>query len=134
MRRNHGIANGYRSGLEDNIAKQLETLGIDGEYEKHKVTYTQPAKKRKYTPDFWLKGPNGQIVIETKGRFVTADRQKHLMIQKEYPDLDIRFVFQNSRAKISKGSKTTYGIWCDKNNFKYSDKLIPQEWIKEVGL
>ena len=59
---------------------------------------------RTYTPDFEL--PNG-IIIESKGRFVAADRKKHLLVQKQHPELDIRFVFSNSKAKISKGSKTT---------------------------
>jgi len=124
-----GIQEGYRSGLEDKVAEQLKDLGIDGEYEKHKINFTQPAKGRTYTPDFNL---NKRIWIETKGRFTTADRQKHLYIKGSNPDLDIRFVFSNSRQKINKGSKTTYGMWCDKHKFKYADKLIPIEWIKEA--
>jgi hypothetical protein len=57
------------------------------------------------------------------------DRKKHLLIREQYPNLDIRFVFTNSKAKINKGSKTTYADWCDKNSFKYADKLIPKEWF-----
>ena len=48
------------------------------------------------------------IIIETKGRFVTADRQKMLLVKEQYPDLDIRFVFSNPNSRISKKSKTTY--------------------------
>lgn len=93
-----------------------------------KIKFMEPAKGRTYTPDFIL--PNG-IIVETKGRFVTADRQKHLLIKAQHPELDIRFVFSNSRSRISKLSATTYGMWCDKNGFKYADKLIPKEWLKE---
>ena len=118
---------GYRSGLEDVVAKQLEQAGISVNYETTKIKYVVNQVKT-YTPDFWL--PNG-IIIETKGRFVTADRMKHLMIRKQYPLYDIRFVFSNSKAKISKGSKTTYGDWCDKHGFLYADKLIPEEWLNE---
>ena len=71
------------------------------------------------------------IIVESKGRFVTADRKKHLLIKKQHPTLDIRFVFSNSKAKINKGSKTTYGDWCDKHGFLYADKLIPEEWLYE---
>jgi len=84
---------------------------------------------RTYTPDFEL--PNG-IIIESKGRFVAADRKKHLLVQRQFPELDIRFVFSNSKGKISKGSKTSYADWCDKHGYIYADKLIPEEWIKET--
>jgi hypothetical protein len=53
------------------------------------------------------------------------------MIQEQYPELDIRFVFSNSKARLSKLSQTTYGMWCDKNGFLYSDKTIPEEWLNE---
>ena len=120
------IKNGYRSGLEDNISKQLKRLKVPVKYEEMKIKY-EVHEVRTYTPDFEL--PNG-IIIESKGRFTVADRKKHLLIKKQFPDLDIRFVFSNSRAKINKGSKTTYGMWCDKHGFTYADKLIPEEWIK----
>lgn len=120
-------AKGYRSGLEDNVALQLSNLGITNCYEVTKVVYLQPEKRRTYTPDFLL--PNG-IIIETKGIFSLEDRQKHLWIKEQCPDLDIRFVFSNSNAKIRKGSKTTYAMWCEKNDFIYADKLIPEQWIK----
>lgn len=115
---------GYRSGLEESVANQLKKLGIKVEYETTKIAY-RVEETRKYTPDFVL--PNG-IIIETKGRFVAADRKKHLLIKKQHPELDIRFVFTNSRAKLSKGSKTTYADWCIKNGFLYADKEIPLEW------
>ena len=37
-RRRHAIKNGYRSGLEDDIAKDLKDRGVDFEYEKLKST------------------------------------------------------------------------------------------------
>ena len=124
----HALKNGYRSGLEEKIAQELKALGVPFEYESSKIKFLQPAKQRTYTPDFIL--PNG-IIIETKGRFTTADRQKHLMIKEQHPDIDIRFIFQNSNTKISKKSKTTYAMWCEKNGFLYADKSIPLAWIKE---
>ena len=125
-RRRHAIKNGYRSGLEDDIAKDLKDRGVNFEYEKLKVQW-QLLENKTYTPDFIL--PNG-IIIESKGRFVPEDRKKHLKVREQNPKLDIRFVFSNSRNKIRKGSKTTYAMWCEKNNFLYADKRIPDEWIK----
>lgn len=69
--------------------------------------------------------------METKGRFTATDRKKHLLVKAQRPDLDIRFVFSNSRAKLNKGSKTTYADWCNKHGFLYADKLIPTEWLDE---
>ena len=125
-RRRHAIKNGYRSGLEDDISVDLKDRGIAFEYETMKIKWVLNENKS-YTPDFIL--PNG-IIIESKGRFVAADRKKHLKVKEQHPKLDIRFVFSNSRGKISKGSKTTYGDWCDKHKFIYSDKRIPDEWLK----
>jgi len=118
---------GYRSGLEVDLDESLKQKGIDGQYEQHKIKYVKPATNHTYTPDFRL--PNG-IFIETKGRFVADDRKKHILIKDQYPELDIRFVFQNSKNKLRKGSKTTYADWCVEYGFKYADKEIPMDWFK----
>lgn len=118
---------GFRSGLEEKVADQLKKSGVKYGYETTKIKYVVPEKVHTYTPDFVF--PNG-LIVETKGRFVAADRKKHLLIQQQCPDLDIRFVFQNSNNKINKGSKTSYADWCVKNGFKYADKRIPDEWLK----
>ena len=117
---------GYRSGLEEIVDTQLKQININGQYEEHKVLYIKPVTHHEYTPDFRL--PNG-VFIETKGRFVIEDRKKHLLLKEQHPELDIRFVFQNSKAKIRKGSKTTYADWCIKHGFQFSDKTIPKDWI-----
>ena len=124
--RQQAIKNGYRSGLEDVISKDLKDRGVDFGYETVKINW-KLVENKTYTPDFIL--PNG-IIIESKGRFVPADRKKHLKVREQNPKLDIRFVFSNSKGKIRKGSKTTYAMWCEKNNFLYADKRIPDEWIK----
>lgn len=97
-------------------------------YECYYLRYTIPESVHTYTPDFIL--PNG-IIIEAKGLFETADRKKHLLIKKQYPHLDIRFVFQNPKNTLYKGSKTTYADWCKKYGYKYATKLIPAEWFNE---
>ncbi len=119
---------GFKSGLEENISTQIESKGIIVQYESEKIPYIVPATQHTYNPDFRL--PNG-IIVETKGRFVAADRKKHQLVKEQHPELDIRFVFSNSKNKISKNSKTTYGMWCEKNGYKYADKEIPEEWFLE---
>ena|SRR6056300_212482 len=125
--RQQAIKHGYRSGLENTVLDSLKSRKCNAQYECMKIEWEE-LNYRTYTPDFLL--PNG-IIIETKGRFTAEDRKKHLEIQKQHPTLDIRFVFTNSRAKIRKGSKTSYADWCTKNNFLYADKDVPQEWLDE---
>jgi len=119
---------GYRSGFEHKVSDQLKEQKIEFGYEDTTIEYTIPEKKSKYTVDFTL--PNG-ILVETKGRWVAADRQKHLLIKKQHPELDIRIVFQNPKAKLRKGSNTTYASYCDKHGIKWAEKEIPTEWINE---
>lgn len=122
-----GIQAGYRSGLEEDTAKYLKKKKVKFTYEKEKIRWLD-MRYRTYTPDFVL--ANG-IIVETKGRFVSTDRRKHKEIKKQFPELDIRFVFTNSRAKLYKGAKSSYGDWCKKHGFKYADKVIPEDWLKE---
>jgi len=119
---------GYRSGLEEQVGLQLAKAGIAAAYEENRIHFISPARAAKYTPDWIL--PNG-IIIETKGQFKVPDRQKHLHIKTQHPDLDIRFVFSYLNGKISKGSKTTYAMWCEKHGFLYSKHWIPEAWLQE---
>ena len=119
----------YKSRFEFDFATYLENNNIEFEYEQHKFTYVP--KQRTYTPDFYL--PEFDMFIETKGQFVGSDRSKHKLIAEQYPDLDLRFVFQNDKVKLSKKSKTTYADWCNKNNFKYAKGVLPIGWMKNYG-
>lgn len=126
-RRRFGIKHGFRSGLEEANAELLEQHGLPVIYEAFQIPY-QIERTAKYKPDFVL--PNG-IVIETKGRFTPKDRVKHLLVSAQHPLIDIRFVFSNPRAKLSKVSKTTNGEWCDKKGFQFARELIPVAWMEE---
>ena len=119
---------GYRSGFEHKVSEQLKEQKIEFGYEDTTIEYVIPERKSKYTVDFTL--PNG-ILVETKGRWMADDRQKHLLIKKQHPELDIRIVFQNQKAKLRKGSNTTYASYCDKHGIKWAEKEIPQSWIDE---
>ena len=125
--RQRALRAGYRSGLEQDTAKFLKKRRIGFTYEEMKIKWIDP-KIKTYTPDFVL--DNG-IIIETKGRFISPDRAKQLAVRNQHPELDIRFVFTNSKSKLYKGSKTTYGMWCTKYDFKYADRYIPEAWLKE---
>ena len=126
--RANAIKHGYRSGFEHKVSDQLKENKIKFEYETTVIPYIKPETKHTYTIDFTL--PNG-ILIETKGRWVIEDRKKHLLIKKQHPELDIRMVFMSGKTKIRKGSKTTYGMFCDKHDILWAEKTIPESWLKE---
>lgn len=132
----------YRSGLETNVAKQLNSLKVNYGFEPNdgKIVYEVPAKLHSYTPDFVIKTKSGKtIIIECKGIWDYADRYKHLLVRQQHPSYDIRFVFTRSKQRIRKGSKTTYADICEGRGrppfkgikWKYADKRIPQEWLSE---
>jgi hypothetical protein len=124
--RSNAIKYGYRSGFEHKISEQLTELNIDPKYEQTVIKYTVPERQSKYTVDFTL--PNG-ILVETKGRWTTEDRKKHLLVKEQHPELDIRIVFQSSKTKIRKGSKTSYADFCDKHGIQWAEKKIPESWL-----
>jgi hypothetical protein len=123
------IKHGWRSGLEEAVIKSLQARQAPFKYEPFAIPFQQPTKPRRYTPDFVLH--NG-IVVETKGRFETSDRQKHLLVKEQYPDLDVRFVFSNPNQRISKQSRTTYAQWCLTKGFSFASRDIPDSWLKEA--
>ena len=127
----NGIKHGYRSGLEDKLSKQIKTAGLEVHYETDKIKYQVPPRQAKYTPDFRLPKDGGFFYVEAKGIWDVKDRQKHLLIQEQYPEIDIRFVFSNSNNKLYKGSKTTYASFCDKHRLQWAHKTIPDEWLHE---
>lgn len=119
------------------LSKNLDDIGVKYQYEAQAFEYEKPARVSKYTPDFIISTrPDGTprskpLVIESKGRFLTADRQKHLLFKQQHPLIDLRFVFSNPNQRLSKLSKTTYAMWCDKNGFIYSKLTIPEQWLWE---
>lgn len=122
-----GLKYGFRSGLEEDLQSQIAAAKLPVVYEQFSIPWTLH-KKCTYTPDFVL--PNG-IIVEGKGRFLTGDRQKHLYIKAQEPDLDIRFVFSRSKTPISKTSRTTYATWCEAKGFLFSEKQIDTRWFRE---
>ena len=90
------LEKGYRGTLEHGIVKELKKRRAKFEYETLKIRWEE-IMYRSYTPDFILR--NG-IIIEAKGRFLPRERVRAIAVKKQFPDLDIRFVFSNSKSKI----------------------------------
>lgn len=118
----------YRSKFEASVAKNLDDNKIKFSYETINIDYIISSS---YCPDIIF--DNG-IICEIKGLFRKEERRKHLAIQAQHPSLDIRFVFQNSKTKLSKAKGSlTYAKWCERHGFLYADKIIPPEWYDNPG-
>jgi len=111
------------------VANQLDTSKVSFAYETRIVHYVIPAQTHTYRPDFNL--PNG-IIVETKGRWTSADRKKMGFVLEQNPELDIRMLFALDN-KLSSNSNTKYSDWCDKRGIKYAiGTEIPATWMKEA--
>lgn len=70
--------------------------------------------------------------MELKGYLRTDSRKKLELFKQQFPDVDLRIVFQNSNATYQ-GTKTrTCAEWAEKHKFIYADKRIPTRWFGEV--
>jgi hypothetical protein len=117
---------GYRSDFELSIAVAFNRNNIKFKYESERIDYVRYST---YSPDFTIEGKD--FLIEAKGLFTTTDRGKHLLIKKQHPELDIRFLFMKANNKLYKGSKTTYSGWCERYGFKWCQGFLPREWLDE---
>ena len=100
----------YKSNLEKQFAATFKLP-----YESHKIKYVID---HTYNPDWTV---SDTVFLETKGIFDFDDRRKTLAIKQQHPDITVALVFQNSKAKIYKGSKTSYALWCDNHNIIWFD-------------
>lgn len=116
----------FRSKYEEKIYNNVKKDGLSVEFEPFKLQYTMEGN---YLPDFVL--PNG-IIVEAKGYFDSRARAKMIAVKRSNPDLDIRFLFMNSKTKLRKGSKSTYADWCKRHGYPFEDgDTIPLKWFKE---
>lgn len=117
------------------VNKDLSARGVPFLYEAITIPYTTPPTAHKYTPDWVFTAPDGcicPIVVESKGRFISSDRTKHLLVKAQNPEYAVRFLFSNAQAKINKNSKTTYAMWCEKHGFKWAHRKVPEAWVEEI--
>lgn len=132
----------YGSRFEKDVAEHLAAKQVHHKYEGERIPYNKP---HYYVPDFTVPPKPGDVdwndydgfVLEVKGWFQGSDRSKHLALKKQYPNLDVRFVFMNARAKVGRkppGNKPdrrkTNAEWCEKYGFKWAEGIPPKEWFE----
>lgn len=120
-----------RSRLEEKFEKLLIDFGVKYSYETTKIPYIVPESNHNYTVDFSIVGG---LQLEVKGYLSDySERHKYILIKQQHPDLDLRFVFDNSN-KLVGGAKMTHGKWAEKYGFPYcsiKDIDIIESWLKE---
>lgn len=116
----------FKSGFERSIDANLKSRGKKYSYETLELPYVLHGT---YHPDFMIN--DGSTVIEAKGRLDRESRRKMIAIRKQYPDLDIRFLFQEAAKKVL-GTKQSHGQWATKNGFLWAEGIeIPEEWFEQ---
>lgn len=138
------ITSDTRSTFEGIIEQQLKELGVNYEYEStvlpwvRKITsgkclscgHSEVGQQCDYTPDFRINRGQRTFFIEVKGYLDGPDRTKLRAIKAQYPDLDIRIVFQRDNPIKGTKNKTRYSEWARKYGFVYSVGSVPSEWFK----
>jgi hypothetical protein len=113
------------------VVKALQGMNIPWTYETEKIKYIIPESNHVYTVDFTF---NNKILVEGKGRLSDyAERKKYELIKEQYPDIDLRFIFDNINKPCGK-VKMTHGQWATKNGFQFcsvKDTDTIQQWLKE---
>tara|TARA_X000001388_G_scaffold48659_1_gene34853 strand:- start:4003 stop:4380 length:378 start_codon:yes stop_codon:yes gene_type:complete len=112
----------FRSKFEEEVVKALPQKGCV--YEPCKFNVDIPTS---YIPDLVL--PNG-IYVEIKGFLRIESRRKYENFKKQYPELDLRFVFMNLNQRYQ-GSRRTNQQWAEKHGFIYAHKRVPTSWFGE---
>ncbi len=115
---------GFKSGLERTVDSNLRARGAKYTYESLKLPYILNGV---YHPDFIFE--NG-IIVEVKGYLDRESKRKMIAVRKQYPNLDIRFLFQEADKKVP-GTKQTHAEWADRNGFPWCEGTIPEEWLNE---
>lgn len=103
----------FRSKFEKKFYDEMLRRKLNFEYEADTLEYTLALS---YKPD-WKVAPN--LYLETKGKFDYTERRKMLGVKSANPGKEVRMVFMRNQ-KLQKGSKMTYGGWCDKHNIRWS--------------
>lgn len=124
----------FKSNFETEIYKQLvhdiRPKWVQFGYEITKIPYTTV---HNYKPDWTLTNTKtGKTIhIECKGYLRPEDIAKMRILNKQHPDLDIRFLFWTNN-KLNARSSTRYDEWAYKNGYKFAFRTIPQEWLDEL--
>ena len=116
----------FKSKLEEKVWNSLIKEYPSVQYEPIRIKFTQPVQDRTYTPDFKTDSSK-EIYLEAKGLLDLETRKKMIWVRECNPDIRIIMLFQNASNKLHRGSKTTYAMWAEANNFEWLD--FRKDWL-----
>lgn len=117
----------FRSKFEKRVYQNVDKRRrVDYEPQDASLHYNTPAR---YIPDFRL--GNG-VLVECKGYLGPRDRRKMLLVKKQNPGVDIRFLFQRANNRLTKSPNSqTYWQWAEQHGFPWAEgEKIPKEWFE----
>lgn len=115
----------YRSGYEAGIARSMQERGLSFQYERTVLPYAIPKVTR---VDWTILTRRGRLIlVESKGYFPPAAREKVAAIVESNPDEDYRLLFQpgSQAAKLGPALAKRLGI-----RYHTGDS-IPDAWFEE---
>jgi len=114
-----------KSKFEKRFYEEITKRGLTLAYEAETLSYRLELS---YKPDWKV---HDGLFLETKGKFDYTERRKILSVLRDNPNKEVRMVFMRNQ-KLGKGSKMTYGEWCDKHGIRWSVfPDIPLELLKD---
>lgn len=133
---------GFRSGWEEQIARNLTEKGVGWEYEPEVLYYNKKILRGKclrcgakevvkvgqYRYDFRL--DNGTL-IEAKGRLTSADRTKLLAVRASNRDRLLVILFKTDN-KLGKNTTKRYSEWAGEHGWDYAVGAIPRRWLTKA--
>ena len=113
-----------RNDFEREVYGELtELYGSAVTYEQEKIFYSTLAS---YLPDFAIRRAGKPVTyIECKGYLRQEDKRKLTNVKRQYPDLDLRIVFQKEPYIANQK-------WCKKHGIPWAIAHIPERWFLDV--
>ena len=124
--------NRYNAYQFDSKWEKALVEGIFSGYEYHpqRISYTKPATKHTYQPDWKIVRGNHVVFVEAKGRFrERAEYTKYLYVRealKKNEELVFLFMKPNTpmpfAQKRKDGTKRSHAEWADAEGFRWFDE------------
>ena len=115
------------------LAETLRKLRRRGEissFTYEPETWAYQYEPQNYTVDFKVITRDGrELFLEYKGKMTKETRKKLRAIKRCNPDKTFHIIFERGANKISRGSKTNYLKWAEKEGFSCSNKEVKDEWL-----
>ena len=115
----------------EEIETQLKVHRLEYELNNkdNSIEYINCKKTKVFVPRFVM---SDGMIVESVSYLLKQDCRKYLLLREQYPNLDIRFIFESADKYVSGGDGLTLAEWAASNKFHWANKLFPLEWMIET--